>query len=361
VEHRPYPAEPMRAGTVVARSVSTYIRNFGYFAVFTLLISGILALANFIISELYAATIDLDKLFELISAGRTRSLDSLFEELSRMRAATVVPGQIAILTFVASLFITPLVQGGIANITVGYFLGEKFTPGEWFRQTASKYKSLFIAHICNIVIVMGIIIGFSTVFTILAVLFVLIIIGINEFLGILLLVATAVLFVFAVMFLISVMTVALAVAVREDITGFKPFIRALRLCFSRFWRTIGITILVALVGFLCNIVIMLLMGLFSSGGIISRAITDLIVPLLITPLLHIALCLHYVSLRIEKEGYLQTPFYYTDTGYTSTFRDEIDARSDFYAQSGGGPETDADAEKKTQDENSENDTDDNLQ
>ena len=56
MEHRPYPAEPMRAGTVVARSVSTYIRNFGYFAVFTLLF-GILALANFIML-LYAATID---------------------------------------------------------------------------------------------------------------------------------------------------------------------------------------------------------------------------------------------------------------------------------------------------------------
>ena len=252
-------------------------------------------------------------------------------------------------------------QGGIANITVGYFLGEKFTPGEWFRQVASKYKSLFIAHICNIVMIIGIAFAFTSIFIILAILLVLVVIGISEFIGILLLVALTVFVMLIGIFMAAVTTVALAVVVREDITGFNPFFRALRLSFSRFWRTIGITILVSLVVLLCNIVIMLLMGLFSAGGIIGRVITELVVPLLVSPLLQIALCLHYVSLRIEKEGYLQTPFYYTGTGYTPTFRDEIDAKSDFYEQTGSSPETDADAGEKPEDKNTENDTDDNLQ
>jgi len=365
LDQRPFPVEPMSSGKVFSRSVSTYLKNFKYFAIFTLLFSGILTLASFISNEIYRVSIDLD-LTELIGRLRNQDFSSLYDMvrgIDQLRARAVTPVQLGLLTFVASLFISPLVYGGIADITVGYFLGESLTPKERFKRVASHYKSLFITNICTFLIFIAFIIALVTVFSSVALLMTLIMVGLSVFTGLLLLFAAAVFLIIVIIFWSSVMTVTFAIVVREDMTGFRPFFRALRLCFSRFWRTVGINLLVSLVTSLCTLAVTLLFGIvlniFNVDGIVERILGQVVVPLLLNPLLHIALSLHYVSLRIEMEGYLQTPFYATYTGYYQSLGADTGSGADVRTETDANAGTDGINEnEKAPDDNNGNDSDD---
>jgi hypothetical protein len=340
LNHRPYPVEPMGSGKVFSRSISTYLRNFKSFAVFTLLFAGILSLANFISNEIFDANsfdYNISELIGLMRSDDINAMNDFLHEFRQWRAATMIPGWITILTFVASLFITPLVQGGIAHITVGYFLGEKFSPKEWLRQVASKYKSLFITHICSILFYIGIILAIVVSFIFLTIMFSIIIYRISAFVGILLLVAACVFLIIALIFLISVQTVTTAVVVRENMTGFRPIIRAFKLCFYRFWRTVGVNLLASIVVLMCSLVITsavgYVLGIVNADGILFRVTDQVIVPLIFSPLVQIALGLHYVSLRIEKEEYLLEPIFMTDQGFVENHIPSIPSSSESIGES----------------------------
>ena len=310
MEQRPYPIEPMRAGTIVARSFSTYFRNFSSFAIFVFILSGMLSLASFISGELISVQGVNLSFAELIELFRTADIDEISRYLMEWRQTSDTPSKLGILTFAASLFLSPLVSGGIAFITTGFFMGEKRTPGEWFRSACSKYKSLFVTHICSILLLGGIVFAMAIVLAVLLLIFSLVIAFVSPFLGILLIIAAIVIFVLILIFFIAAQSVSFAVVIREDIYGFKPNLRSIKLCYSRLWRTIGLgvlsTLVLSLCVFACSFILGLILDIFSiDNTLFSRLFDNLLIPLLFSPLTPIAFGLHYVSLRIEKEGYLE--------------------------------------------------------
>ncbi|MGI6040339.1 MAG: hypothetical protein GX257_04370 [Clostridiales bacterium] len=309
MDQRPYPIEPMRSGTIVGRSFSTYYRNLSRYAIFVFVISGLFSLISFILGEIYPVQgidISTEELFDLVRTSNTSELSRL---VSNWRTTTATSSRIFIITFTASLFLSPLISGGVAYITTGYLLGEKRTPGEWFRLACSKYKSLFVTHICTILLLTGVAFLLGIALVVAFLIFGLVTAYLSSFVGILLMLAAVVVFVIVLMFLVAAQSLTFATVVREDISGFRPIFRAIELCYFRFWRTIGLALLSTLVLSLCTLISSYLIGLvldiFGAGNtVLGRLFDNMLIPLIFNPLTPIAFNILYVSLRIEKEGYL---------------------------------------------------------
>lgn len=306
MDQRPYPVEPISAATVVGRSFSTYFRNLGSFAVFVFIINGILMLANFISSELYSAqgvTLNVEEMIELFRSGS----EDINRYLAELRSSAPAPSTLGILIFSASLFLVPLINGGIAYVATGYFLGKKRTPVEWLRLACSKYKSLFVTHICTILLLLGVGLALGVVLSLVMAVFLFVSIYVNSFIGVLLMIAALIVFVIVLLFFVAAQSISSAVVVRENISGFRPFRRSIELCYSRFWKSIGLAILASFVMSLCEFALSFFVGLVldifgADNTVLSRLFDSVLIALLFNPLVPIAFNLHYISLRIEKEG-----------------------------------------------------------
>ena len=312
MNERSFPSEPMGVGKIINYTFRTYFSKFGSFALFSLLIGGAYYLIFLILEQIFAvqATENIPELRDLFSglsngfssiSDLQEYLESFSLDMTDISSMSRAPAWIGILAFSASLFVFPIIYGGISYISTGYFLGESHTPAGWLSKTLSRYKQLFIANFCSILFLVG-----TGILIAIPLLFLLIILSIITllvpFLGILLIILTWIAaFIFS-LFLFGVFSMRFPVVIREGLSGFSAIIRAFRLGFSRFWRTVGSVISISLISSIISIVFTAVLGWltgFSSPGkllvtaIIGRAVTQFL-----DPIVPIALNMNYLSIRI---------------------------------------------------------------
>lgn len=301
-------------GNILGNTFRTYFRNLGSYAVFTLLINGVFVLVFFVLEQLFTVSgTGGVREFADMFAGRFDDF-SLFENDLRnavewqyfftvageLMERTRPAAWVQIISIPATLFVVPLVLGGISVVTTGCFSGESRTPTEWLAKTASKYKTLFTGNFCSSLFLIGV-----AILSVIALLFATIILGLFTaflpFLGILLIMAIFVAFVIMALFFSGVYHMSYPVMVLEGLTGFSPILRALRIGRSKFWRTVGTTFTINLVGSLAGIIISAVAGLLTgfrlSSFLFVGALVDKVISLFVSPLLPISLNFNYLSIR----------------------------------------------------------------
>jgi len=312
LDQHAFPSEQMGVGKIIGHTFRTYFRRFGSFAVFTLLISGVFSLAVFVLEQLNTVYTPSDiSVFADLFEGRFGSnagWQTFLDGLDKISADARTPAWVWIITFAASLFIMPIIHGGISYVSTGDILGEAHTPTEWLAKVLSKYKTLFVAYFCSLLFTFGIAILLVIASVILGVVFG-IITALVPFLGILLIIAEGIALLIALMFLVGVLEMAFPVMIREGLTGFSPIIRALRLGLTRFWRTVGVVVLAALIsGVASGIISSILSSIlgFTKGiyqvMFFNAALINVIVSLFIDPLTLIALNMNYISISIGSQA-----------------------------------------------------------
>lgn len=330
----PFPAAPMSVGKILDYSINTYIKKFSSFALFTLLINGIFTLVFFCIEQYFFLksgfnTASLVQIFQDVAAD-PENMDEILSRLTEI-SQSMSPSWLAIISFTASLFITPFVMGGIASISTGYFLGEDHKPGEWFSLVRSKYKSLFIAFICSSLLLIGIMLLMMIALVFIFVLFGLLT-ALVPFLGILMFIALGIAFLVAIFFIIGVFSMIYPVVICEDQSGFAPLTRAFRIGFSKFWKTIGVFLIASLAtGIVSGIASAMINGIAGLTSLASfifvAALIGEVISLLVSPVVMIAMNLNYLSARIEKEGYLAAPIGSNPIGSNSVESHSVESHS----------------------------------
>lgn len=310
----PFPAEPMSPGKILDRTFKTYFGKFAAFAIFAFLIQGLFSLIVFILEQVFLSqsVLDVADLFAGMSQqlAQTGDFDAILPQLEDLQTELSGNSWVSILTFAANFFIAPIVLGGFAAVASGYFLGEERTPREWLSYTLSKYKALFTTYVCSFLMILGI----AVILAIFSV-FVFILFGLLAaavpFLGVLLIIAAVAALVILALFIGAAYLMVFPIAIREDLSGFAPLIRALRLGSRKFWRTIGTLMLT---GLIVGIAEGLVTGVVRSAvndafpvSLVATGVLSLVMSLLTGPIVPIAMVLHYFSVRIEKEGYLAPP------------------------------------------------------
>lgn len=302
---------PMGTGSILNHTFSTYFKKFGTFAIFTLIVNGILALAIFALEQSFSTftTYDPEALALFLDKGMSGVTDyrSYITELSEILPGIHTPPWVGIISFVATLFISPIVLGGISYVTTGHFLGENHTPREYLSLTLSKYKSLFITNFCIMVSIFGIIIMLSIAFLFLLVVFGFIT-AIASFVGILLIFGQIFFAIIVALFISGAAELVYPVAIRENMTGFAPIVRAFKLGLKKFWKTVGIVLILMIIMLIASTLSTLAVeqaaALAFSNSRIILGVVGVIISLLIKPLLSIAMNINYLSIRSQAEVHI---------------------------------------------------------
>ncbi|MDL2274171.1 hypothetical protein LJC34_06495 [Oscillospiraceae bacterium OttesenSCG-928-G22] len=298
----PFSIEPMGVGAILDRAFKTYRNNFVSILLFGALIGGfttLLSLLLSIFSGSIAAGLSYESLLDMIQSGALGDPQAL---LSILQGAYI--GTNPVLGILSAFVLMPLSMGGIAAIAIGYFRGARKTPKEWFSTVTARAKDILLLNLCLIAAGIVVAIGAFIVIFVLA-----LILGFFiriPFLGFLFSLIYAAAIFFIVIALATVVEMSYAVLINENVRNFTAIKRAVKLVFSKFWKTIGISILTSLIVAVIGGVLGAVFQIFSFLGGFGLAISSILntaVDLILAPVSGIVVALLYLSIRIEREGY----------------------------------------------------------
>jgi hypothetical protein len=199
-------------------------------------------------------------------------------------------------TALASLLVTPFLNGVATRIAAEGYLGAKPEPGESLRYTAGRYAALLGATLLLILAAIGMLIPAAVLFFAAAT---------TESGPLAVLAVVAVLF--TVLAMISLFALAYPVVIVERAGPFTAVRRSFALGRRRFWGILGIVILASIIS---GIVGQILSAVFSlpgqllgdAAGLVLIAVGGVVAGLLTTPLTAAAQTLLYFDGRVRHEG-----------------------------------------------------------
>ncbi len=199
-------------------------------------------------------------------------------------------------TALASLLVTPFINGLATRIAAEGYLGEKPQPGESLRYTAGRYLSLL-----GTLLLLGL-----TAIAMLIPAFVLLFVAANAELAPLAIVAVLALL-FTVLAMIPLFSLAFPAVIVERTSPLTAVKRSFALGRRRFWGIMGIVILATIIGGIVGQVLSLLFSLpgqllGDEAGLVLTAVGGVIGGLFSTPLTAAAQTLLYFDGRIRHEG-----------------------------------------------------------
>lgn len=320
---------PMDIGSIIDRTFKLYRNNFAAMILFTLLIGGT---ASFIISllSLGSSAFQTNSLFGDIYSGLMNGepIDNILSDFqgSSSAAQSVISSMVAgLLSLLVSVFITPFVHGGVILVTLDVCHGRQEKSRAWFSKTLKLYWKMvgtqFAAFVVALIFIIALMIP-------VVILLVVTIIGSNYDSGILyavILIILVIVIMLAMLFSLPYFALIFPVAIHEDKFGFKAMGRTWQLFRRRFWKSIGLVLLVAVIVSVLSSVIELITVLFPP---LISTISSVVVNALLTPVSAIAVTLLYLDIRMTVEGYdlelrsaamnnTQNTQYRNDTLYTN--------------------------------------------
>ncbi len=199
-------------------------------------------------------------------------------------------------TALASLLVTPFVNGVATHVAAEGYLGAKPEPGESLRYTAGRYLSLLGTTLLLILTAIAMVIPAFALFIVAAT---------AESAAVAVL--AVVVFLFTVLAMVSLFALAYPVVMVERAGPATAVRRSFALGRRRFWGILGIVILASIIA---GIVGQILSAVFSlpgqllgdAAGLVLNAVGGVIAGLLTTPLTAAAQTLLYFDGRIRHEG-----------------------------------------------------------
>lgn len=306
---------PMSIGEILDNTFKIYGRNLLSILVFSAVIAGVFGIISGLITyQMMPASLsmannswmDLLKNPDMAPAIEPNDFKDFIPQFFAFQGVTIL------LAIINSVFINSFVQGGIIDVTYKDIKGQRQTLGQGLRSTLKKFGKLILTSLSLIPYYIGV----GIVLIILTVIFVvpLIVSGAamsNDPTG-----GRIAGFVFMLFITIVIMT-ALAIlsslfvtftyqsTTIEGVSGFSAIGRSFKLVGKKFWRVLGITLLIYLI---VGIIVLVLTwisritALVSPNPMLADFSMGFIITAFITPISYIATTLLFIDIKARVEG-----------------------------------------------------------
>ncbi|NLN42547.1 MAG: hypothetical protein GX160_11375, partial [Clostridiales bacterium] len=221
-------------------------------------------------------------------------------------------GVMILLAIINGVFVQPLVQGGIINIAYNDVKGQKLTIGQGLTAALKKYGKLILTSLSLIpyYIAVGIVLIIVTVIFLIPVIlsgtamstdptggriagFIFML-----FISIVIMAALVILSGLFVTFTYHGTTI-------ENICGFSAIGRSFKLVGKKFWRVLGVSLLIYLLVGIIVLVLGFISGitaLISPNPMLADFSVGFIITVFITPIIYIATTLMFIDIKARVEG-----------------------------------------------------------
>ena len=289
--------KPMSVGTIIDQTFRLYRNNFLSVILFSLLIGGSITAAISMFSrdaQLFGYFSSVFDMMKEITTGE--GLNNFTENYTAPSLSKYLLSML--LSLLNMILVMPFVSGGIVFITLAYAHGIKETAGVWFSQVRPLYGKL-IATMLAMIFASSIIV--SLLFTAFMIIVALVIaFGVQNTWLFLILIPFALAFLLGLIALLAFIALVYPAAVQENLYGFKSIGRAWNLFRRKFWKTIGLVVLVYLITSIVTVVLSMAIAFLPW---VAMYIADAAIGALISPVALIAITLLYLDIRMTKEGY----------------------------------------------------------
>ncbi|MFY9175798.1 MAG: hypothetical protein WAO47_12050 [Caldicoprobacterales bacterium] len=303
----------MSVGEILDNTFKIYGRNFLSILVFSAVIGGVFSIINGLVS--YQAMP-----MPMTNVSWTQLLENpdLAPEIDPNVFAEMMPkflafqGIMILLIAINGIFIKPFVQGGIINLTYNDIIDQRLTTGQGLTAALKKFWKLVLTSLSLIPYYIAV----GIVLIIISVLFVvpLIFSGIamsNDPTGgkiagfiLMLFITIAIMIILAILSNVFV-TFTYHGTTIENIYGFSAIGRSFRLVGKKFWRVLGINLLIYLIVIIISMVLGFISGitsLLSPNPQLADFIVSFLITAFITPIIYIATTLLFIDIKARVEG-----------------------------------------------------------
>ena len=303
----------MSIGEILDNTFKVYGRNFLSILAFSTVIGGIFSVIIGLVTHQMMPT-------SMTSNSWTNFLENpnMVPEVGPDALADMLPqlfafqGVMILLSIVNGVFIKPFIQGGIINLTYNDIKGQKLNIRQGLIAALKKFWKLVLTSLSLIPYYIGV----AIVLIILTVLFVipLVLSGVamsNDPTGgrvagfvFMLFITIVLMMVIAILSNIFVTFTYHGTAI-EDICGFSAIGRSFKLVSKKFWRVLGISLLVYLIVGIIGIVLIFISGItsiVSPNPLLGDFAIGFVMTAFITPIMYIATTLLFIDIKARVEG-----------------------------------------------------------
>ena len=321
---RRFALQERSAGKIVGDSFRIYFSRFSKYSVFTLAIYFVfLLIYGCLMTQQLIQILSFLHYDELLAVLATRNASMIenfvmyyfgTEQAVMQALLGVLPAVFAFSGIAAgfgllnSILVEPLVYGGIANVTMGTLHGVEDTAGGWLKRTFHFYGKLIRTGLAILVC--------SLAFGLAIALCLLLLMGITALLigggsiggsmiGLIIAMAGYLAVIFAALVYSAWIYQIYPVCAGEAKFGFEAVGRAFTLLKKKFWKCLGVTVLMLLIieGISMVISLVFSFGGNSLSGMWITSIGSALVGALVTPLMLIAETLLNADIRYTEENY----------------------------------------------------------
>jgi len=217
-----------------------------------------------------------------------------------------------LMTILSSIFINPFIQGGIMGIAYEYASGNKPGIGSALRFALRKFWRLVLTGLCITLYYLGI--GIAVFIISFIVMIPLITFGMlmGNVPGIGSMAGFIVMIIFVILLIISIVLVAqifvsfsYPVVMAENVFNFSAMGRSFKLVGKKFWKVLGITLLIAFISGIINLILGIcafVLMMATRSPMAAQYFFSLFSTALITPIGYIATTVLYLDVRRQVEG-----------------------------------------------------------
>lgn len=312
----------MTAGNILDYTFHVYYKNFKVILFFSALIAGIFNLIYIWVTNAVSFEGTTANLWEFIlQAVETGDISSIINNAAIpdvnygsqwMISSFIFQGISALMGIISTVFIMPFVQGAVTGITYQYALGTKLDIKGALDLSLRKLWKLVVTALCLLLYYLGIgivlfIIAIISIFPLVGMGF---IIGNNPTAGSI--IGLVVMVIFIILLLASSLIVAQVfisftypAVIAEGVFHFNAMGRSFKLVGKRFWKVLGVTLLVNLI----SLVIMLLVGvvvfifmMLTRNASLAEFIFPFLITSIVAPIGYIASTVLYMDVRRQVEA-----------------------------------------------------------
>lgn len=308
--------KPMTMSEILDDTFKIFGRNFRAILIFSALISGVYSLITLFLTDKMMVPMnsfleDWMKMIQTQNPDPEALLGSMADLTPRLFA---LQGVIFALSLFGTIFINPVVQGGIINITYNNLREQVLDGHRALVSTLKKFWKLVLTNLSLLLYYIGVGIAFIIILGLLAIPTVMTGMSMSQdptggkiaifiFIVFALIVITIILAILSYIFILFTMQVT----VTEDRYGFGAIGRSFKLVAGKFWRVLGINLLIGIIVAIVYGITIFVSGistLISPGGsFITRYIMTLIQAALIMPISYISTTLLFMDTKARLEPY----------------------------------------------------------
>ncbi|HZJ57972.1 MAG TPA: hypothetical protein VFD89_07000 [Clostridia bacterium] len=321
MEERTNVLKPMTVSEILDDTFRVYGKNLWTVLIYSAVIGGIFSLiVSFITGQMMVPVDTFFKDWMNILENPNIDPETAFGPIMEMMPRFfALQGMVTLLSLIGLIFVNPFIQGGIINVTYSYITGRSMSINESLISTLKKFWKLILTSLSLIPYFIGVGIAF-VILTVISII-PLVLSGISmskdptggRIVGFIFLIFVAV----ALMIILAVLagmfiTFTFHVATTEESYGFNAIGRSFKLVAKKFWRVLGISLLINLiVGIIAGIIALVsgITSLVTPFAAISNYMTGFITSAFITPIIHISTTLLFMDTKARVEPRVHDGYY----------------------------------------------------